>query len=1569
MRPRNDAESTATHKPLFLRPRRLAVAVLASCVLILVGGVSVAGASQTQTFAYTGGEQTFTVPAGVTSLEAVAVGGNGGSTGGSGGAGARVAGELTVTPGETLYIEVGGNGEDGGFNGGGSGGGGGGGASDMRTSPLAAGLFPDDRVIVAGGGGGAGENGEEGGAAGGAAGEAGQNSNTGNYGGQPGTQTEGGAGGRGIGGYGSPGGLGFGGEGGRGVQGGGGGSGYYGGGGGGGASFQRSAGGGGGSSLIPAGGSEASSGTEPQVQITYASSPAVTGVSPSAGGERGGTSVTITGENLTGATAVKFGSTDAYSFKVNSATSIAAIAPPGTSAVDVTVTTPSGTSATSSADQYTYLPATLLTQQGSKLTGSGEVGTSHFGRSVAVSGDGNTALVGTGVDNSNVGAVWVFTRSGSTWTQQTELKGAGEVGAALFGENVALSSDGNTALISGEADNSSLGAVWIFTRSGSTWTQQGEKLTGSGETGKAKFGSGVSLSSDGNNALVGGSVDNTNIGAAWVFTRSGTTWSQQGSKLTASEETGKGKVGTAAALSGDGNTALVGGPSNSTNAGAAWVFTRSGSTWTQQTKLTGEGEIGNGSFGSSGALSSDGNTALVGGPNDNGIGAAWVFTRSGASWSQQGSKLTGSGESGSVIHFAASVALASNGGNTALVGGYGDNTNVGAAWVFLRSGSTWSQQGSKLTASDENGAGLFGISVAISADSKTAVLGGSNDAAGVGAAWVFATPAPSVTGVSPNVGSTGGGTSVTITGSNLSGATGVNFGSSPAASFTVSSATSITAVSPGGIGTVDVTVATPEGISSAGSSDQFSYASPPTVSGVSPNSGSATGGTSVGISGTNFTGATAVKFGSTNATSYTVNSPTSITAVSPPGTGTVDVTVTNPGGTSPTSSADEYTYIPVPTVTGVSPGSGPAGGGTAVTITGTNFTGATAVDFGSTSAASYTVNSSTSISATSPSGTGTVDVTVATGGGTTATSSADHFEYVPAPTITGVSPNAGPEAGGTSVTVTGTNLSGASAVKFNSTNAASYTVNSATSITAVSPAGAGTVDVTVTTTGGTSATGSADQFTYAAPPTVTGVNPNQGPTAGGTSVTVTGTNLSGASAVKFGSTNAASYTVNSATAITAVSPTGAGTVDVTVTTPGGTTPASSADHFTYVPAPTVASISPVAGPAGGGTKVAITGTNFTAATAVKFGSTNATSYTINSATSISAVSPAGTGTVDVTVTTAGGTSATSAADQFSYAERPTVSGLAPNTGPGGGGTSVTVSGANLSGATAVKFGSHAALTFTVNSSTSLSATSPAGTGAVDVTVTTPGGTSATSSADQFTYLGEAPEFGRCIKVTAGAGGYGNAGCTAAGGTKGYEWYPAFGGASPLGKTHFTVAIKPTTTATLETLNKTKVTCTGQTGAGEYTANKAVGGVTYAFTGCESASQKCTSPASASGEIVTKTLEGSLGIILTNKEGPTKNTIGLDLKPVGGGAVAEFTCGTTSRLLRGSVIVQLAINAMKPTQTLKYTATKAAQKPSHFEGEGNDIVETSVNGGAFELTGLILTTIQTNAEKVEVNSVV
>jgi hypothetical protein len=391
-------------------------------------------------------------------------------------------------------------------------------------------------------------------------------------------------------------------------------------------------------------------------------------------------------------------------------------------------------------------------QQGSKLVGSGyglRNPATNEGASVALSSDGTTAIVGSPTDGGNIGAFWIFTRSGTTWTQQgSKLVASDATPSAQQGYSVALSADGSTAIVGGPADSADAGAAWIFVRSGTTWAQQGSKLVGSGAAGPAFQGSSVALSADGNTALVGGPGDGAASGAAWVFIRSGSGWTQQGQKLTgffgggvASEDQGQ-----ALALSADGNTALVSVLLDGiVNAG--FVFTRSGSTWTQENGGLACNPPGAGqAIPTSVALSADGNTAAIGEPNDTSTaGSVSVFTRSGSSWTQQGSRLIGTGAVGSAIFQGSSVSLSSN-GNMLLEGGYGDDGNKGAAWAFVRTGGTWSQVGGKLVGSGAAGTPSVarqGWSAALSSDGLTAIVGGPTDNS-VGAAWIFTQTLPAL---------------------------------------------------------------------------------------------------------------------------------------------------------------------------------------------------------------------------------------------------------------------------------------------------------------------------------------------------------------------------------------------------------------------------------------------------------------------------------------------------------------------------------------------------------------------------------------------------------------------------------------------------------------------------------------------------------------------------------------------------------------------------------------------------------------------------------------------------------
>ena len=365
-----------------------------------------------------------------------------------------------------------------------------------------------------------------------------------------------------------------------------------------------------------------------------------------------------------------------------------------------------------------------------RLIPTGEIGKGSFGDAVAISADGTTALVGGGGDDNGVGAAWIFVRSGTRWTQQgPKLTGLGEVGKANFGAAVAISASGNTVLIGGANDNSfgaqtslATGAAWVFVRSGTTWAQQGPKLTGGAGAETANFGDAVALSSNGDTALIGGENDGNSeefpgFGAAWVFVRSGSQWTKQGRALTGSHPSNTELIpfqgeefGSAVALSSDGNTALVGGYGDGQGAdyaGAAWFFARSDSKWAEQgPKVTEAGDKAGAYFGRTLALSANGKTAFVEGFKTT------VFVRSGPRWITQGPEIAG----------ANSVSLTSN-GTTALLA-LGTSSRV-----FARSGSTWPEQAQKL-----KGAGA----VSLSGNGKVALLG--NGGTQPGAAWILQAP-------------------------------------------------------------------------------------------------------------------------------------------------------------------------------------------------------------------------------------------------------------------------------------------------------------------------------------------------------------------------------------------------------------------------------------------------------------------------------------------------------------------------------------------------------------------------------------------------------------------------------------------------------------------------------------------------------------------------------------------------------------------------------------------------------------------------------------------------------------
>ncbi len=499
----------------------------------------------------------------------------------------------------------------------------------------------------------------------------------------------------------------------------------------------------------------------------------------------------------------------------------------GPTAIDVTVMPMSGTGTT-----HHYALVVPAVQETPLKAFYGGLNAS-FGWVVALSSDGNTLAAGapgessaaTGIDGnqsdtsaSEAGAVYVFARTESTWTQQAYLKSSTTRAYAYFGYAVALSSDGDTLSVGAYGDSSAAtgidgnesdtsagnaGAVYVFARTGTTWTQQAYvKASNTGVQGL--FGTVVAMSSDGDMLAVGACSESSdatgidgngsdtsaaNAGAAYVFTRTGTTWTQQ-AYIKASNTRANAYFGYAIALSSDGSTLTAGSPGESSaapgvngeegdtstsGAGAVYVFTRTGMTWTQQAYVKASNPRADADFGWAVALSSDGNTLAVGSPNESsaatGIdgnqsdtstpadGAVYVFGRTAATWAQGAYVKASNALAG---NFGSAVLLSSD-GNTLAVGSPGESSAAtgingnqsdgsapysGAVYVFARPELTWAQQ-AYVKPSDTREGEQFGSALALSYDGTTLAVGatcstsfggstaGCFSAASVGAIYVF----------------------------------------------------------------------------------------------------------------------------------------------------------------------------------------------------------------------------------------------------------------------------------------------------------------------------------------------------------------------------------------------------------------------------------------------------------------------------------------------------------------------------------------------------------------------------------------------------------------------------------------------------------------------------------------------------------------------------------------------------------------------------------------------------------------------------------------------------------------
>ena len=371
---------------------------------------------------------------------------------------------------------------------------------------------------------------------------------------------------------------------------------------------------------------------------------------------------------------------------------------------------------------FEIYPSIYQKQQQDKLTASDGAANDRFGCSVSVSGD--LAIVGAYLDDVNgtdSGSAYIFSPNDvncSDWDQTAKLTASDGAASDYFGYSVSI--NGDYAIVGAFYDDdkgNESGSAYIFLRSGTSWSQQAKLTASDGAVGDW-FGDSVSISGD--YAIVGANgddVNGSNSGSAYIFKRDDTTWSQQ-AKLTASDGNASDWFGDSVSICGD--YTIVGAPTDDVNgmvdSGSAYVFLRSGTSWSQQQKLTASDGAASDFFGKSVSISGD--YAIVGAhyDDDNGAdsGSAYIFKRDGTTWSQQ-DKLTASADGAAGDYFGWSVSVS---GDYAIVGANGDDDKgsaSGSAYILKRDGTSWSEQ-AKLTALDGAVVDYFGYSVSISGD-------------------------------------------------------------------------------------------------------------------------------------------------------------------------------------------------------------------------------------------------------------------------------------------------------------------------------------------------------------------------------------------------------------------------------------------------------------------------------------------------------------------------------------------------------------------------------------------------------------------------------------------------------------------------------------------------------------------------------------------------------------------------------------------------------------------------------------------------------------------------------------
>ena len=596
-------------------------------------------------------------------------------------------------------------------------------------------------------------------------------------------------------------------------------------------------------------------------------------------------------------------------------------------------------------------------------------------------------------------------------------------------------------------------------------------------------------------------------------------------------------------------------------------------------------------------------------------------------------------------------------------------------------------------------------------------------------------PGPSVSKVHPSSGSVHGGLEVTVTGAELGQASKLVLDGEPVDTWEIVSPTEGRFVTPPHApGLANVAVTNWDGQTGVLNNGFLFYVEPPVLFSLEPDHGPVAGGNEVALKGANFVQGMTVTIGGKECTGAAVVAASSAgdptgtaTCTVPPGdtAGPVAVEVTNPDGLSGLLPAG-YTYTGPPTITAVSPDSGPAEGGYVAILMGLGFPTGSTVTFGGVAAEVLSVESKGIGVVVPPHTAGTVDVTVSAPGyeDTTLLEAFTYLELGP-PAISGVMPASGPAEGGIVVAVSGENLRPESAVWFGGTKAESVSYGGPTGVAITLPAGTGTVDVTLKTPGFDDSTLEA-AFTYVAlgPPAITGLSPTSGPVDGGTVVSITGENLRPETQVYFGGQLALLMNYGGPTGVAVSAPAGTGTVDVTIKTPGfDDSTLDAAFTYTALGPPMLSSLSPGSGPVEGGTVVSIAGLNLRPESEIFFGAQKAPLLTYGGPAGIAVTAPPGAaGAVDVTLQTPGfESSVLPAAYTYVTAGPPVLTGVTPGNGPVEGGIVVAVTGENFRDNSSVWFGDVQAVAKFYGGDEGIGVLLPAGAaGVTDVTVKTPG---------------------------------------------------------------------------------------------------------------------------------------------------------------------------------------------------------------------------------------------------------